>query len=106
MAQQAQTQIGLAAVGIDNQAIGILSQRIDRQIAAQQILLQRDVRGGIAGETGIARTRFTLGTRQRILFPAFRVQKYGEIAAYLLVARLKQLLRRGANHDPISVFDR
>jgi hypothetical protein len=44
VAQQAQTQIGLAAVGIDNQAIGILSQRIDRQIAAQQILFQRDVR--------------------------------------------------------------
>lgn len=83
-----------------------MSQRIDRQIAAQQILFQRDVRGGIAGKTGVAGTRFTLSTCQSILFPAFRVQKYGEIAAYLLVARIKQLLRRGTHHDPISVFDR
>jgi hypothetical protein len=50
VAQQALAQIVLAAVGIDNLAVGVLGQRVDRQIAAQQILLQRDVRGGIAGK--------------------------------------------------------
>ncbi len=105
MAQQAQTQIGPAAVGIDNQAIGILSQRIDRQIAAQQILFQRDVRGGIAGKTGVAGTRLR-SVRARAYSSRLFGCRNTEIAAYLLVARIKQLLRRGTHHDPISVFDR
>jgi hypothetical protein len=34
------------------------------------------------------------------------MQEHGKIAAYLLVARVKHLFRRGANHDPVFVFDR
>jgi hypothetical protein len=54
--QQTVAQIVLAAVGVNNLAVLVLRQRVDGQIAAQQIVLQRDVRRGIAGKAGIART--------------------------------------------------
>ncbi len=45
MAQQALTEIVLSAVGVDNCAVGILGEGIDRQVAAQQIGFEGDVRG-------------------------------------------------------------
>lgn len=61
MAQQALTEIVLSAVGVDNCAVGITGEGVDRQVAAQQIGFEGDVRGGIAGKTGIARAGFALG---------------------------------------------
>lgn len=88
MAQQALTEIVLSAVGVDNCAVGILGEGVDRQVAAQQIGFEGDVRGGIAGKTGIARAGFALGAGQSILFPALRMEEHGKIAAYLLIARV------------------
>ncbi|GJK63605.1 hypothetical protein NUBL17187_07940 [Klebsiella michiganensis] len=69
-------------------------------------MLKGDVSGGIAGKAGVAGAGLALGARQRILFAALRMQEHGKITAYLLVARVEKLLRRGANHDPIFVFNR
>ena len=106
MAQQAQAKIVLPAVGVDDRAIGILGEGVDRQVAAQQIGFEGHVRGGIAGKTGIARAGFAFGACQGILLPALRMEEHGKVAAYLLVARVKHLLRGGAHHHPVSVFDR
>ena len=106
MAQQALTEIVLSAVGVDNCAVGILGEGVDRQVTAQQIRFEGDVRGGIAGKTGIACAGFALGAGQGILFPALRMKEHGKVAAYLLIARVKHLLRGGAHHHPVSVFDR
>lgn len=54
MAQQAQAQIGLAAVGVDNLAVRVLGQGVNRQVAAEQILFEGDVGCGVAGEAGVA----------------------------------------------------
>ena len=56
MAQDALLKILLAAVRVDNGAVGVFSKRVNGEVAAQQILLQRDVRRGIAGKTGIPGT--------------------------------------------------
>lgn len=106
MAQQTMVQIALTAVGIDNVAIIILCQRIDGQVAAQQILLKRHIRRGIAGKSGVTKTGFSFGAGKRVLFVALWMEKHGKIAAYLLVTRVKHLCWRGANHHPIFVFDR
>ncbi|MNP07192.1 hypothetical protein D3C76_992090 [compost metagenome] len=99
-------QIGLAAVGIDDSTVVVLCQRVDGQIAAQQILLKRDVWRGVAGKTGITETGFALRACQGVLFAAFRVKKHGKIAAYLLVARVEHLFGCGTDHNPVFIFDR
>ncbi len=106
MAQQAVFQIAASVIGVDNFPVVIAGHRVDSQVATLKIVLQRDIRCGVAGEPGITRTRFTFGTRQRILFPGLRMEKHGKIAAYLLVARVKHLLRRGADNNPIFIFNR
>ena len=104
--QQSITQIVLTAIRVNDLAVFVLRQRVDGEIATQEILLQRDVRCGIAGEAGITRTGFPFGTRQGVLLTALRMQKHGKIAAYLLVARVKHLFRCGSHHHPVFIFDR
>ena len=87
-------------------AVFVLCQGVNGEIAAQQILLQRHIRRGVAGETRIAGAGFPFGTRQSVLFAAFRMKKHGKIAAYLLVARVEHLFRGGANDNPVFIFDR
>ncbi len=106
MAQKTVAQVILPAVGVDDMAVFVLGEGVNGEIAAQQILLQRYIRRGVAGESRIAGTGFPLGTRQGVLFPAFRVQKHGKIATYLLVARVEHLFRGGAHHHPVFIFDR
>ncbi len=106
MAQNAVSQIRLAAIGINDMAVFILGEGVNGQIAALQILFKGDVRGGMTGEASITDAGFALGTRQRVLLAALRMQEDRKIAAYLLVARIKHLLRCGAYHHPVFIFDR
>ncbi|MNE21732.1 hypothetical protein D3C80_1149030 [compost metagenome] len=106
MTQKAVLQIAFTVEHIDDMTVIILRQRVDGEIAAQQILLKRDVRRGVACETGITQTGFAFRARQGVFFARFWVKKHGEIAAYLLIARVKHLFWCGTNHNPVFIFDR
>jgi len=73
--------VGPAAVRVDQRAVGRLGDRIDREVAAPEILFQRDRRIGIDDEAAIAASRLALGPRERVLFPGFGMQEDREIPA-------------------------
>ncbi len=77
---------------------------INGQIATLEVGFGGNVRRGIAGETRVAGTGFTLGTRASVFFVSLRMEKHRKITAYLLVARIQASLRRGADNDPIFIF--
>ena len=106
MAQQACLEIGLAAPGIDEPAVGITRHGIDGEVAAAQVVFQAHIRRGVEGKTGVAGAGLALGARQRVFLMTVGMQKDGEIGPHLPVAGGPHLLGRGAHHDPVPVLDR
>ena len=49
---------------------------------------------------------FALGAREGVLLAGVRMQKHGEIVAHRFETLVHQLLRRGADHYPVSFLDR
>ena len=105
MAQQTRLQIVLAAERIDDFTGGGFGHGVDGQIAARQILLQRDLGGGVKGKAGIAGRGFALGARQRVFLVRLRMQEHGKVLADRTKARVKQRLGGGADDDPVTIFD-
>ncbi len=103
MAQDAGVEIALALIWIDQCAVIVERHRVDRQVAARQVLLERDVRRGVRDESLVTGRRFALGARQRVLLVRFRMQEHRKILADRLVSERRHLLRRRADHDPITV---
>ena len=106
MAQHALAQVPLAAEGVDQRAVAAFGHRVDRQVAARQVLLQRDGRVGVHDEAVVARRALALGARQCVFLVRVRVQEHREVAPHLLEAGVEHLLRRGTDHDPVAVVDR
>ena len=88
MAQDAVIEIADPAIRIVKLAVLILRNRINGQITAQQILLQRDIRCGITGKTGVAFALFAFNSGQCILFFRLRMQKYGKIPSDRLITQI------------------
>ena len=80
--------------------------RVDREVAAREVLLQRHVGRGVELEAVIAARGLALGARERVLLLRFRVQEHREILADRLVAELHHLLGRRADHDVVAVLHR
>ena len=102
MAQNAVAQILRAAVGVDQVAVGILGHRIDAEVAPRQVVLERDLRAGLAGEARIAVPALAFAPRQRVFLPGFGMQEHGEIATDLAKAQREHLLAAGAHDDPVA----
>ena len=105
MAQYAGAQIGDAVMRVDQFApallvINFLGDGVDGEIAAQQILLQRDIRRGVDGETLVAARGLALGARQRVFLMGLRMQEHREILAHRLKALPDHVFRRAAH--PVS----
>ena len=105
MAQHVFAQIRRAAKRVDQLARLIFGDRVDRQVAPAQIVLQSDVCIRHEIKPVIARSGLAFGARECVLFTRLRVQEYGEILADGRVAQGNQVLRRGADDDVIAVLD-
>ena len=103
VAQCALFDVALAAVGVDEFAIGGFGDGVDGQVPALEVVFQRDFAAGIEREAAMPRRDFALQARQGVFFFAFRVQEDGEILADLGVAGIQQFPRRGTHHNPIPL---
>ena len=106
MAQHAAADIFGAVARVDQPSRLVARQRVDGQVAALQVLLQRDVGRGVESEAVVARRGFALGARQRVLFVGLRMQEHRKIAPDRTETQPHHLLRRCADHDMIAVLHR
>ena len=105
MAQDAGCQILLSAKRIDDCAVWILSHGINGQVAAHQVLFQRNVFIGMKAKSGITFGGFALGTGKGVFFVAVWMEKDGKILANRLIALSQHGLRICTDDYPIAVFD-
>lgn len=102
--QHARLQIARAAIRIEQLAsLLVACDRIDGEVAAQQILFQRHRRIGIHHEAAIAAPGLALGTRQRILLTVARMQEHREILPHRFEAQAFHLRLIGTDHHPVAV---
>ncbi len=105
MAQHACLEIARAAERIDQAALVVLGHRVDRQIAAFEILLERHRRIGREHEAVIAAPALALGARERVFLARLRMQEHREIAADRAKAEARHRLRRRADDDIVAIDD-
>ena len=82
---------------------GGLRHRIDREVAAGEVLLERDVRGEARREAVVAGAGLPFGAGERVLFAGRGVQEDREVLAHGPVAEREQLVRRGADDDEVAL---
>ena len=99
-------EIARAVERIDDAALLVLRHRVDRQVAALEVLLERHVGSGVELEAVIAARGLALGARERVFLFRLRVQEHREVPADGLVAELHHLLGRRADHDVVAVLHR
>ena len=106
MPQHARLQIARAAEGVDQAAVRILGDRVDREVAARKVLIQRHVGRGVEDEALVAAAGLPLGARQRVLLSSAGVQEHRKVRADRPEAGGNHRLRRRADDDVIAVADR
>ena len=106
MAQHAQCQIALTAVRIDQRASLVARHRIDREVAAQQVIRERHRRICMQHEPLVSPPLFALGAGKRILFVGLRMQKYGKVTSDRPKAERDHLGRAAAFDYIVMVADR
>jgi len=101
--QDAVLEVAAAAVRIDDLARGTLGHRIDREITASEILLERDVRREMRDEAAVAGRDLALEARERVLLVRFGMQEHGELAPDGHEALPFELGGLGSDHDPVAL---
>ncbi|EWS52710.1 hypothetical protein X551_04498 [Methylibium sp. T29] len=103
VAEHTGCQVALAAVGVDQRAVGRAGDGVDGQVAPCQVLFQRHVRCGVEAEAVIARTRLAFGACECVLLVRLRVQEDREVASDRQEAGVEHLLRCAADDHPVPV---
>ncbi len=106
VAEDSRPQVRFAAVGIDERPVLVARHRVDREIAARQVLAERHVGRDEELEAAVAAAVLALGARQRVLLVRLRMQEHRKIAADRSVAGRDQDFGRRADDHPIAVGDR
>ena len=83
----------------------LLRDRVDREVAALEILLERHRGRGVERESRIARRRLALGARERVLLAGTRMQKHGKVLADSAESLAGELIGRGADDHPVALLD-
>ena len=104
--QHAFAKVVRAVIRVDQPAAVGTGHRIDGQVAALQILFQRDVGCGVKVKAVITGRGLALGARQRIFLMGLRMQEHRKIAADRAEALLHHLFGCGADDDVIPVLHR
>jgi hypothetical protein len=92
-------------VRIDQRATLVLRDRVDREVAAGEVFLQRHAAVGVELEAVIAGAGLSLCPRQRMLFARVGMEEHREVAADREIAQGKKLAGIGADDDPIAISD-
>ena len=87
-------------------AFFVLRHRVDAEVAARQILFERDGRIGMEREAVVARRGLALGARERVFLLRLWMQKDREVAPHRQKAGVDHLLGRGADDDPVAIVHR
>ena len=106
MAQHLGVEVAPAAVRIDQRAVLVLGDRVDGEVAAGEVVLERDAAVGVELEAVVARAGLALGARERVLLARVRMQEDGEVAADRQIAEGEQLAGIGADDDPVAIAHR
>ncbi|MPN54599.1 hypothetical protein SDC9_202270 [bioreactor metagenome] len=106
MAKNACSDIGLPAVGVNQRAICRAGNGVDGEVPSQQILFQRDLRRGVAGEAGVAVSGLALGAGEGIFLTGLRVQEDREILSDLKKSLGEHACRGFTHHHPITIGNR
>src|SRR5690606_1827146 len=104
MPQQAVSDVLLASIGVDDFALVVHGHGVDGQVAALQVLFQRNLGGGMESETAVAATALAFGSGEGVFLSGLRVEEYREVLADRAEAEVQQLLRRGADHYPVTLM--
>ena len=72
MPELARLEVRAPAVRVDERPVGVARHRVDREVAALQVVLERDVGREMQLEAAIARPGLALGARERVLFAGSR----------------------------------
>ena len=106
VAEEARRKVALAAAGVDQRAVLGARDRVDGEVAAQQVFFQRDLGRGVADEAGVAAARLALGTRERVFLAGLRVQEDRKVTPDRAEAVREHFFGGAADHDPVAVLDR
>ena len=99
--QHAVAQVGFAVERIDERSVRRPGHRVDGEVAAREVLLERHVGRAVDGEALVAAPALSLGARERVLLVRLRVQEDREILADRPEARGGHLLGRRADDDVV-----
>src|SRR5690606_20688091 len=103
MPQQAVSDVLLASIGVDDFALVVHGHGVDGQVAALQVLFQRNLGGGMESETAVAATALAFGSGEGVFLSGLRVKEYREVLADRAEAEVQQLLWGGADHYPVTL---
>jgi hypothetical protein len=106
MAQHSRAQVALAVVRIDERAVLGARHRVDGEVAALEVVLQRDVGGGMDREALVSGPGLALGARKRVFLVRLGMQEHGEIGADRPKSLLHHLLGRATDHHVVAVLHR
>ena len=106
MTQHAALEIADAPMRIDQIALFVLGDSVDGEIAASEILLQRDFACRVHRESLVSTACLALGAGERILLVGLRMQEHREILAYWAEALLHHLIGVASNDDVVVILDR
>jgi predicted thioredoxin/glutaredoxin len=79
VAQHARLDVAAAAVRVDQRAVLVLRDGVDSQVAAPEVVLERDLRPALEREAVVTAAGLALGARERVLLARLRVQEDREI---------------------------
>ena len=93
-------------IRINQVAVRVLCDGINRQIAACQVLLKGNGRIRVANESAMALASLSLGARQGVFFLTLWVQEDRKVFTHRAVTKTSELLGRGAHDHPVSLYHR
>ena len=106
MTQDARLEIRKPTVRIDQDSGRILGERVDGEIPALQVLLERDVRIRVYRKAVITGCGLALGARQGVLVLGLRMEKDRKVLSDLLETAGQKFIGCRADHDEIALADR
>jgi hypothetical protein len=106
VAQHARLEVAPSAPRIDQTAVDSACDRVDREIAALEILLERYAWRGVELEAGVTSADLAFGARERIFVAGGRMEKDREVLADASIPLRDQLVGLRADDDPVALLDR
>ena len=79
--------------------------RVDGEVAAGEIFLERHAAVGVELEAVVAGAGLALGARERMFFARFGMKEHREVAADREIAEGEKLAGIGADDDPVAISD-